>query len=278
MSAIVLLIAAVAVTTVNGIPNPIDAACVALHCTVQSAACFADKMCSSNVGCASKCFGDWDKDKSEEKFLVQNCTNKCTFSYDSPAYEKFMNCLGTHKCMHLPPIPNTCKGPNNITILKQVDISELNGAWWVMRGHHLVYDCYPCQRNVFKPFNSTAMIYNPMYQVYLVNESLAFINQSGFLMTKSTPQAGYPIIFDDAGFDNFETWWIIDKAADNSYYLIYYCGSVLQWYFEGAIIYSATPSLSDSAIPAITDSYKKATGLDFNTFCSPAVGSQCPDA
>ena len=216
--------------------------------------------------------------KTKEKYHIQNCTNKClfTYGYDSTAYRAFMNCLATHNCIQLPPIPNTCKGPNNITILKQVDISELNGEWWIVRGHHLVYDCYPCQQNVFKPYNSTALLYNAMYQVYLVKEGFSFVNQFGFLMTKMTPQASYPIVFDDAVVFNSATYWIIDKAADNSYYLVYYCGNVLQWYFEGAMVYSATPSLSASAIPAITDSYKKATGLDFTTFCSPTVGSQCP--
>lgn len=122
------------------------------------------------------------------------------------------------------------------------------------------------------------MVYNPVYQVYLVNDSLAVINQSGFLQNTTTPQAGYPIIFNDAGFGNVETWWVIDKADDNSYFLIYYCGSVLQWYFEGAIVFSANPSLPDAVVPAITDSYKKATGLDFTKFCSPLAGPQCPDA
>jgi hypothetical protein len=116
------------------------------------------------------------------------------------------------------------------------------------------------------------MTYNPLYQVYLANGSLSLINQSGYLNTATTAQAGYRISFDDAGSGNYENWWVIDKADDNSYYLIYYCGSVLQWSFEGAIVYNRDGKLSDSDVTAITDSYKKATGLNFSNFCSP-----CPD-
>ena len=257
--------------------SPVNPVCMAAHCTKQSAACFAESMCSKNVGCASECFSKWDEDKTPEKIAVQNCTGICTFSYNSKAYNDFMQCLGEHSCITFPSIPSTCRAPQNITILKEVPISEIMGDWWVVRGHNPVYDCYPCQSNRFKFHNSTALIYNPLYQVYLANGSLSLINQTGFLNTATTAQKGYSIVFDDAGFGNFETWWVIDKAEDNSYYLIYYCGNVLQWNFEGAIVFTKDGKLPDAAIPAITASYKKATGLDFSGFCSPATGASCPN-
>ena len=271
---LVIVAAAAADLEVQG--SPVNFACVAAHCATKSAACFADTMCSKNVECVGNCLSDFDKDKTPGKMEVQNCTSICTFSYTSKAYTDFMTCLEQNKCMNLPAIPSTCKGPQNITILKNVPASEIIGDWWVVRGHNAVYDCYPCQSNRFRAHNSTAIVYNPLYQVYLANGTLGLINQSGYLNTASTPQAGYRIIFDDAGFGNYENWWIIDKAEDNSYYLIYYCGAEAQWNFEGAIVYTKSGKLPESAIPAITESYKKATGLDFSGFCSPTV-TDCPD-
>lgn len=272
---LLLVGAAVAPIAVSQEPGPVNAACAAAHCALQSAACFTDSMCQKNIGCVSKCFEDWDKDKTPEKFTVQNCTGICTFSYTSKAYINFMSCIADHKCMNLPSIPNTCKGPNNITILKKVPISELKGPWRVVRGYHPVYDCYPCQKDSLSPYNSTAWIYNPNYQVYLANGSLGLINQSGYLRDTTSEEEGYSIYFVDAGVGNFEKWWIIDKADDNSYFLVYYCGNVFQWNFEGAIVLSRT-KLPTDAYPVIAESYKKAIGLDFAKFCTP-VTDNCPN-
>lgn len=183
-------------------------------------------------------------------------------------YTKFMSCLGEHQCMHLP--TSTCKGPN-ITITKQVPLADLHGSWWVIRGYHPVNDCYPCQNDTLYPYNSTAWVYSPHYEVYLANGSLGLVKQSGFLMNGTTSKDGYSIVFEDAGVGNHERWWVIDKADDNSYVLVYYCGSLLQWNFEGAIVFAHDPKLTDDDVAAITASYKAALGLDFSKFCSPSV-------
>lgn len=274
LQASVILAATLAVASAG---SPVNEVCMATHCGVQSAACFANKACKNNIDCAAGCLAKWEQDKTPEKFHVQNCTAICTFSYTSKAYYNFMACMAAHNCMNLPSIPNTCKAPGNITILKEVPITEMDGAWWVVRGYHPVYDCYPCQNDHLSPHNSTAWIYNPHYQVYLANKSLGLIDQSGYINTQTTSKAGYSIVFEDAGVGNVETWWVVDKADDDSYYLVYYCGYELQWYFEGAIVLSKNPVLSTSAVTAITESYKKAVGLDFKKFCSPRAGSSCPD-
>ena len=275
MKCAILLLSVFAATATcswtEGVPDPINAVCVAAHCTIQSAACFTDSMCKKNVGCVSECFSKWDDDKTKEKFMIQNCTSICTFSYTSKAYTNFMTCLSVHNCMKLPSIPNTCKGPNNITISKQVPLGDLRGSWWVIRGYHPVYDCYPCQNDTLYPHNSTTWVYSPHYEVYLANGTLGLVKQSGFLKNGTTPKDGYSITFEDAGVSNYETWWVIDKAEDDSYVLVYYCGSLLQWYFEGAIVFAHGPELSADKVAAITASYKSATGLDFAEFCSPDV-------
>lgn len=265
-----------AVYTASSSPSPVNPVCMAAHCAVQSGACFADKTCSENIGCVGKCWDKWDDDKTPDKITVQNCTNMCSFSYENKVYDNFMTCLSVHSCMSLPPIPSSCVAPQNLTLLKNIPISEMEGSWRVVRGHNPIYDCLPCQLDTIAAINSTAWIYNPSYQVHLENGTLGFINQTGIVQAVSAdPKDGYSIVFTDTGFGNNETWWVFDKAEDNSYYLVYYCGNVLQWNFSGAIVFSKS-DISASIVPAITESFKKATGLDFSTFCSPAI-TNCPN-
>ena len=264
---------------VKNVPNPVDAKCMALHCPKSGAVCFTDKVCSENIGCVSKCWGMWDSDTTPGKDHVQNCTSRCTFSYEDDVYDKFIGCLASYDCIKFPPIPNLCKGPSNIKIQKNISLSEMEGEWWVLRGHNPVYDCFPCQRNSIHKINSTAWTYKPSYQVYLVNGTLKFVGQSGALVDNA-PQPGFNISLMDAGLVNHQTWWVFDRIDDatsgNSYYLIYYCGNSLQWNFQGAIVYSKTPTLVDSVAPAIAASFKANAGLDYSSFCSPSV-SGCPD-
>ncbi len=264
--------------TLEDPPNPVDEKCLALHCPKSGALCFADKICGENIGCVSKCWGLWDADTTPGKDHVQNCTSRCTFSYENDVYDKFIGCLGDNHCIKFPPIPNLCKGPDGVKTQKKFSLSDMEGEWWVLKGRNPVYDCFPCQRNSIHQINSTAWTYKPSYQVFLVNGSLKFVSQSGALVDNA-PQSGFNISLVDAGLVNHQTWWVFDRIDDttsgNSYYLIYYCGNSLQWNFEGAIVYSKVPKLVDSVIPAISASFKANVGLDFSTFCAPAV-TNCP--
>lgn len=95
------------------------------------------------------------------------------------------------------------------------------------------------------------------------------VKQSGYLKNTTSAQDGYAVSFDDAGAPLSETFWVIDAADDAHYVLMYVCGTVLQWNFEGAMVYVKNPSLSisDDDVKAITASYKAAVGLDFSKFC-----------
>ena len=259
-------------------PNPVDEKCMALHCAKSAALCFANKVCGENIGCVSKCWDMWDQDTTPGKDHVQNCTSMCTFSYENDVYDDFIGCLGTHKCINFPSIPNLCKGPDHIKIQKNISLSEMEGQWWVLRGHNPVYDCFPCQRNTIQKVNSTAWSYRPSYEVYLVNGSLKSVSQSGAIVDNA-PNPGFNISLVDAGLVNYQTWWVFDRVEDDtagiSYYLIYYCGNSLQWNFQGAIVYSKAAVLADAVVPAITESFKTNAGLDYSSFCSPTV-TGCP--
>ncbi len=253
----------------------INIACVIEHCMLQSVSCLLSGDCRRALGCAQTCMNQWDNDTTPEKFHVQNCTNKCSFTYDDKAYDNFMSCLSDHKCIAFPPIPNTCRAPN-VHPLKSLSLKDIQGSWWVVKGYHPVYDCYPCQHVNFEPINATAWQYSPSYQTYLVNGSLSLVSQQ-FVMPNAQPGKNISFSYHELGLQTFETWWLIDQADDGSYTLIYYCGTTMQWHYEGALVFARDRTLSDEAYKSIAVSYKAAVGLNFMDFCEPNTSLSCPN-
>ncbi len=253
----------------------INIACVLEHCMLPSLECVVDKDCRSSIECVQECLSKWDDDTTTEKFHVQNCSNKCSFTYEDKAYDKFMGCYSDHKCIAFPPIPNTCRAPN-VHPLKNVSLKDIQGSWWVVKGYHPVYDCYPCQHVNFEPINATAWHYSPTYQTYLVNGSLSLVRQH-FVMPNAQPGKNISFVYHDVGLEHFETWWLIDQADDGSYTLMYYCGNTLQWYYEGSLVLARNRTLSDEAYKKIAVSYKTAVGLNTADFCDTRSSLSCPD-
>ena len=241
--------------------------CAVEHCLLQTEGCLANEDCRSSIGCTVKCIEEWESDKSSEKIKVQNCTSICQYSYSGEAYQNFMECIGDNKCISLPPIPSQCRGPNNVTLLKKLPTSALNGSWWATKGYNPVYDCYPCQHMLFKQISSTSWSLNPSYQVYLADGSMKLASNSYAIPDTAAGQM-ISFTYHEVGLNHDETWWLIDEADDKSYILVYYCGNALEWYYDGALVLSREKTLSSSAYEKIAESYKKATGLDTGTFCT----------
>ena len=254
----------------NGVPSPVKLECMLTKCAGSATGCLADEKCREAVDCAKNCWSKWDEDNTSEKYHVQNCTNTCAFSYRVPAYLKFMTCVGDNQCMNFPPIPSQCKAPGNITILKQLSMADLNGSWWVIRGRHPVYDCYPCQHLFFEQVNASTWKYLPRYQVYLANGSLATMNEP-YYIPSTKPGSPISFAYHDTGLYHNETWYLVDGAEDEdgSYILLYYCGNTLEWYYDGFLLLNRKETMSLPTMSKIVDLIKQTTGLDTSTFCAP---------
>lgn len=253
----------------------IDKACLAKHCSVQAGRCELDSACHAILDCLSKCFDQWDKDTTPEKVHVQNCTNICTFSYSSPTLSKFMQCAGGHKCISFPSVPSQCRAPGKLTLLKKLPSDYLVGDWWVVKGYHPVFDCYPCQHSQFRQVDATSLNYTQKYQVYLANDSLGLM-ESLFIFPNTTPGANISFKDNSMGFSEPLTWWLIDAADDGSYVLVYYCGNILRWYYDGALVLAKEKVLSDFNIANVAASYSRALGLNSVEFCT-VKNTVCPD-
>ena len=254
----------------------VNIGCVMSHCVTQSIGCLASSDCRDAMTCSQKCLKMWDNDTTDGKIIVQNCSNACSFSYGGKAYEGFMECVTDNNCIAFPPIPNTCLGPK-VHPQKKLTLKDMEGSWWVVKGYHPVYDCYPCQHLSIAPLNATTWAYRPKYQVQLVNGSLLLVSQLMLLPNTSSPGANISFVYHDMGLDHHETWWLLDKADDGSYMTMYYCGNTLQWYYEGALVLAKERNLVEAAYSNITASFQKAVGLDLTKFCDVNTSTTCPD-
>ena len=249
--------------------SPVKLECMLTNCVGSAVGCIADKKCREAGLCVNNCLSKWDEDTTSEKYHVQNCTDTCVFSYTDAAISNFVTCLDDHKCLKFPSIPGQCKAPGNITILKQLSTSDLDGSWWVVGGRHPVYDCYPCGHLFFEQLNSTTWKYVAKYQFYLPDESLGTMHDVYYI---PDTQPGSPISFvsHGHGMKNKETWYLVDGAEDGSYILQYYCGYSLGWHYDGFLILSRKKTLSPSTMSTtIADAIRRTTGLDLSTFCTP---------
>ena len=253
----------------------VDIACMFEHCLAESVSCLTNQGCRDAIICDQKCLNEWDSDTTKEKFHIQNCTNICAWTYVDKIYQTFIRCLTTHQCLTFPPIPKTCRAPN-IHPLKQLSIKDLEGDWWVVKGLHPVYDCYPCQKLYFTAINENSWNYSTQYEVYLANGSLSLAYLQTVLST-NVPGSNISFIYDDIGLKHYETWWLIDKADDSSFILLYYCGNTLQWNYEGALVLARNTTLDEASYAQIATSYKQAVSLNTTEFCNTST-QLCPES
>ena len=253
--------------------------CLVTNCLQETEECASNEECQDAVSCDISCFDAWEEDQTPEKYHVQNCSNVCAFSHTTNSFGEFMSCASDHDCLDLPSIPSHCRAPANLTLLsEELDVSSvLPGWWWQVRGYHQIYDCYDCPHIFFQQLNSTTWDYAPTYQVILEDGTTELVDQQfQWHVLDPAPGPEISVVFYYMGFTHYETWWLLDAAQDLSYVLVYYCGSSLQWHFEGAAVLAREKSLSAADYDEIANSFSEAIGLDLNEFCFTRT-SDCPD-
>ncbi len=256
-----------------------DMKCLYDNCASAYQTCLSYTRCSLLLSCVSKCMDGFEGDTSPMKTTTQSCVNTCTFTYADMFYVGLSRCLSDNKCITLPPIPSTCKYPGGITRSRKFQLSDLKGGWWVVKGYNRAYDCIACKHTFFdaKEYETNEFYYRPTFEVLTPNGSFIFINGTVYVELDNT-QPGEAIDLDYYlyGFPVHMTWHALDGAADNSSLLVYYCGNMLEWNIEGAMILSRSPILSPGDDGKFAQMVKKNTVLDYEEFCNPHL-SPCPN-
>jgi len=191
--------------------------------------------------------------------------------------EKLLSCYANYGCISFPPIPRICLANDSIVPMKQLTIKNLaepeGQAWWIVKGLNPDYDCYICQTMQLNQVNSTLWDYKVQYEVYLRDGSLKSITQHIPIPPNSK---NISFVIQYAGLKHSTTWWLLNEADDKSWIAMYYCGSSLQWNYEGAVVYARNHTLSNNSYQSISDTYKSVLGIDFSQFCDVRNPEDCP--
>ncbi len=138
------------------------------------------------------------------------------------------------------------------------------------------YDCFACQKLTFdfnRAGDSYPVFYNALYDLIAVNGSLIW-NDIQMHGSETTPGI-LRLIGRDSGFENVQRWYVMHLEADTM--LVYYCGDLMTWHFEGVLVMSKSPTLNLERIPQLTHSLN-AIGLSFNDLCSLSPSTECRNA
>jgi len=272
MKVFIAIVFTKAVSLVASTEPSLDAKCVDQKCPSEFSDCTKDGHCMETVGCIVICLKEWDKDKTDQKFAIQNCTNRCTFTFGNDIFAKTLACIDREKCLQLPAIPNTCKAPNGLKIQKNISIAELAGVKWRLRGYNPVYDCYHCQK-----VNFTTNSVHAWFEALLIGGDHKVIEETGSLVN-NYPEPGFTVTINArSGIMYTITYFAFDSVVDNgnTHYLFYYCGTANTWNYNGAFVLTTVDTISDDAEAAVGSSFMNNVKLDFNKFCS-IITMNCP--
>ena len=129
-------------------PAP-NATCIVENCARESAECVINLRCAEALACDAKC---------QESKEVDACNLLCelTYGYNNTKYKAITQCMVDHGCMPREPPDGTCLATNNQTIRNLVNMSQVAGKWWILKGLNCGqtgwpagFDFFPCQRDEF---------------------------------------------------------------------------------------------------------------------------------
>jgi len=187
-----------------------------------------------------------------------------------------MSCmLVENQCFSLPP-PDaynnaTCRDPTD----KAIPIADdtLNGDWYVVKGYNPTYDCFECAKQSYTTKGSEVdysavfnMINKKGEEIWPASNYTGKVNDDGKTVYLATT---------DFGLTDEETWYVMHKDEDTL--VMYYCGSVLTWHFEGLLVMSSTTALNPDKA-ATVESIVTSLGFTDDQLCTPDPATYCKNA
>jgi len=152
----------------------------------------------------------------------------------------------------------------------------MTGTWYVTNGYNPDYDCFACQELSFdfnRPGDASPIFYNALYDLIAVNGTLIW-NDIQMHGSEETPGI-LTLVGRDSGFENVQHWYVLHLEEDTM--LVYYCGDLMTWHFEGVLVMSKTPTLNQQRVPELTIALN-AIGMSFADLCSLNPAAECKSA
>ena len=249
----------------------IDEECLKTTCGAPYQTCLDYSRCARLTTCLKDCMSHFDSDTSPMKWVTHSCVNKCAYNYEDIYFVALARCLTDNKCVHLPTYPSTCRYPNKTRQYQKYQLSDLKGGWWVAKGYNRAYDCLVCQHTFFDavPFMKNDYIYRPTFYTSGANDTLKLVNGSVLVdLDEINPGDTIELDYYMFGVPFKLSWHVLDGYPDGTIVFVYYCGSLLNWKYEGAMILSRSKELPNGSDQALKEQVSVTTGLDYNKFCT----------
>lgn len=265
--------------------------CVRKSCLWQFAKYAVDPTSLKLSVCETGCRKYYDNDPTPGKYHYQNCTQKCTVTYESKASDDFIGCAMQHDCLKLPPIPGYCPWKKE-DIAPGTTLATISGEWWQERGLNPVYDCFPCQHihsnvlvhdsawcaktvsPVTGPVKAPCWNYTYSYDVFKTDNTLKYYEQSWQLPSDTPPGNPIDIFYTYQGTTHNETWYPV--AATEKYAIIAFCSYIMSWINVGSIVWVRPGhELTHSERSDIQALYKDKFNISYHTFCNVRHGDTC---
>lgn len=264
--------AALAAAAAPGTP---DVGCILAHCGGPALACIGETACNAALNCTKAC-------PTADADAQQRCNIQCLEGNPSTKFDDLTKCLVGNKC--ITPRPRVeCALPRGAGAVAKVSLSDLDGAWYVVRGLSRAYDCWPCQKMTFAETTPTTSHYDYAYDVVAGRTShidchLAAVEDAA--TPPSVVPGRFAVHYDAHGIPGDDDWYVLSRPS-NDYALIYYCGETPMANYRGAVAISRKPStaLPDDVAAAFAKALAGAglaTPVTLGDFCTPDNGACAP--
>ncbi|KAM0935871.1 putative violaxanthin de-epoxidase [Dioscorea sansibarensis] len=233
--------------------------CLLKECRVELAKCIANPSCAANVACLQTCNNRPDETE---------CQIKCGDLFENNVVDEFNECaVSRKKCVPRKSDVGEFKVPDPSALVRNFNISDFNGKWYITRGLNPTFDTFDCQLHEFH-VESGKLVGNITWRIRTPDS--AFFTRSTLQKFVQDPsQPGILYNHDNEYLHYQDDWYILSSKVKNEpddYIFVYYRGRNDAWDgYGGAVVYTRSSVLPESIVPEL-EKAAKSVGRDFSKF------------
>lgn len=253
---VAIILAVFGSTIVHG--QHVNTFCILQYCSSEMNACALDRDCKLALSCVQACANNL------------SCSMGCLNSYDDAEFDAFMKCTATdHDCIQLgPDTPAQCHPPSSY--LTNFTLADIKGAWYTVKGYYPGSDCFNCQTSTYttgpQPLQGQV---TREYDVTASDGTVRHFNTVGTFVQPDSQNGGLlNFTLTPFGLNEQDEFRFLAFSSEAGYIFLYHCTNIGGIVYEGALVYSRTPTVTSSALSQIT-LRAEAYGYNITNFCSP---------
>jgi hypothetical protein len=250
-----------------------DPSCFFEKCGAQTTACFSNPSCLKGITCLGNCRAE------------QLCATRCFARFGSEKLNAWLSCtLEENACVTSGTQDTSAFYDAAPPRLQSFKPSDLEGAWYKVRGYNAKYDCYPCQINEFAR-TADGLDNRILFRVLKPDGSGFWQNDFVEHMLDergAQSKASMTVQGKMFGLTFKEQWYVLGESDGEGgvapYRLVAYKGDTQQGSYEGAFVYTKDKDSIERSpqLKAAIDAAARKAGLDPAQWC--VIDNACPTA